>query len=55
MSSALPDTQAQKARHSRSPTAPSAIGPIAHGVQKHRRLSSTGGGRAWTEEEASTD
>lgn len=41
----------QKAHHSRSATAPTHIGPIGHGVQKHRRHSSTGGSRAWTEEE----
>ncbi|PGH07373.1 hypothetical protein AJ80_08014 [Polytolypa hystricis UAMH7299] len=43
-SSSLP-RESNDYRRSTPPTAAS------HGVQKHRKLSSTGGGRAWTEEE----
>ncbi|PGH17956.1 hypothetical protein AJ79_00855 [Helicocarpus griseus UAMH5409] len=33
------------------PTTPLHIDRMEHGIQKHRKMSSTGGGRAWTEEE----
>ncbi|KAK2806397.1 hypothetical protein FQN51_007441 [Onygenales sp. PD_10] len=39
-----------EARDYRS-TTPLHIDRMDHGIQKHRKLSSTGGGRAWTEEE----
>ncbi|ODH52406.1 hypothetical protein GX48_01469 [Paracoccidioides brasiliensis] len=41
-----------EAREYRS-TTPLHMDRMDHGIQKHRRMSSTGGGRAWTEEEES--